>query len=92
MDAIKAISPLIDTGEIEEAMEALTVALGTLVVTNQVVSFPVLRARAALDEAESLIGGESPSDEDKQRVDDLVCLHLDTSGSSHTRNTRRKAT
>jgi len=70
--AIKAISPLIDNGEIEEAKAALSVALGTLVVTNHVVSLPVLRAQAALDEAESLMSGESPSDEDEQRVDELV--------------------
>jgi hypothetical protein len=71
-DAIKAISPLIDNGEIEKAKTALNAALSTLVVTNQVVSLPVLRARAALDAAESLVSGESPSDGDKQRVDELV--------------------
>lgn len=71
-DAIKAISPLIDAGKIEEAESALSIALNTLVVTNQVVSLPVLRAQAALDEAEARLAADELSEEDKKTVDELT--------------------
>ena len=71
-DAIKAVSPLIDAGQVQEAKAALTAALNTLVVTNQVVSLPVLRARSALDEAEQLMAAETVSEEDAERVGELV--------------------
>ena len=71
-DAIKAISPLIDAGETEEAKASLRAALNTLVITDQVFSLPVLRARHMLDEAEELVKKEGPSDEEKEQIDQLV--------------------
>lgn len=65
-DAIKEISPLIDAGEIEEAKRGLRVALNTLVVTDRVVSLPVLRARALLDQAEELLAKAEEPDEQEQ--------------------------
>lgn len=53
-DAIKAITPLIDDGKIDEAMQALQAALNTLVVTEGVVPLPVLRSEALLTRAEEL--------------------------------------
>lgn len=73
-DAIKAITPLIDEGKVEEAKEALHAALNTIVVTNKVISLPVVRAEGALEQAEALIGQEELSDEDKKMIDELVDL------------------
>lgn len=53
-DAIKAITPLIDDGKIDEAMQALQAALNTLVVTEGVVPLPVLRSEALLTRAKEL--------------------------------------
>lgn len=52
--AIKAISPLIDDGEIEEAKSSLQAALNTVVVIDHVVPLPVLRSDALLERAEEL--------------------------------------
>jgi len=82
-DAIKEVTPLIDDGKTEEAKEALNIALGTLVVTHNVISLPVLRARAALDEAQDLVKtngsskgdqakAESPSKQDQAKIQGLV--------------------
>lgn len=71
-DAIKAISPLIDAGEIDEAKEALSLALGTMVVTEHVVPLPVLRARSALEDADELARAESLSNDDASRLDQLT--------------------
>ena len=71
-DAIKAVSPLIDEGKTEEATSALRAALNTLVVTDRVVSLPVLRARFMLDEAEELVAKEERTEEDAQRIGELV--------------------
>lgn len=72
-DAIKAISPLIDEGKIEEAEAQLRAALNTLVVTEEaVISLPVLRAQEMLDEAEELVKKEAPTEEEKKKIGDLV--------------------
>lgn len=52
--AIKAVTPLIDDGKIDEAKVALAAALHTLVVTNHVIPLPVIRAEAMLADAEKL--------------------------------------
>jgi len=70
-DAIKAVSPLIDAGKTDEAMAALRASLNTLVVTDHVISLPVLRARHLLDEAERLAEGDE-ADAEKGKVGDLV--------------------
>ncbi len=53
-DAIKAITPLIDDGKIEEAKQSLHAVLNTLVVTDHIVPLPVLRSEALLERAEEL--------------------------------------
>lgn len=54
-DAIKAVVPLIDQGEIEEAKAALQAALQTLVVTSTLtIPLPILRAEALVQEADEL--------------------------------------
>lgn len=65
-DAIKAISPLIDDGKTEEARIALQAALNTLVVTEQVVPLPILRAQSLLTVAEALADQDAltPEQED----------------------------
>lgn len=71
-DAIKEVSPLIDEGKIEEAQAALVAALNTLVVTDHVISLPVMRARYLLDEAEELVNAEEPAEGDREKIADLV--------------------
>jgi hypothetical protein len=53
-DAIKAVTPMIDSGKIAEAKKALQVALGTLVVVDTIVPLPPLRAEILLEDAEML--------------------------------------
>ncbi|HNP61779.1 MAG TPA: YfdX family protein, partial [Nitrospirales bacterium] len=54
-DAIRAVAPLIDQGEIEEAKAALQAVLENLVVTNErVVPLPILRAEAFIKTADDL--------------------------------------
>lgn len=53
-DAIKAVTPLIDQGKIEQAKAALIGALNTMVVTDHIIPLPVLRAETMLKDAESL--------------------------------------
>jgi len=71
-DAIKAISPLIDEGKTEEAKAALRAALGTLVVTDQVIPLPILRARHLLESAEQLAMKEAVPEEDKKKISESV--------------------
>ena len=53
--AIKAVTPLIDEGKLDEAKDALQSALNTLVVsTDEVVPLPKLRAEQMLKNAEAL--------------------------------------
>lgn len=71
-DAIKAVTPLIDKGEIEEAKLALRRALNTLVVTNRVISLPLVRAKHMLGAAEKLVDEEDRSDEESEAIGVLV--------------------
>jgi len=57
-EAIKAISPLIDRGEFDAARRALGAALGTVVVTQEVISLPTMRAGLALQELKALVDAE----------------------------------
>jgi hypothetical protein len=54
-DAILSASRSIDAGRIDEAKATLNSALNTLVVTDQVIALPVLRAQLMLDEAEDMV-------------------------------------
>jgi hypothetical protein len=63
--AIKAVTPLIDAGKIEQAKAALSAALNTLVVETFVVPLPPVRAEAMLAAANDLAGkGGSKEDKD----------------------------
>lgn len=50
--AIKAVTPLIDAGKIEEAKVALSTALGILVEVRSVIHLPLLRTELLLADAE----------------------------------------
>jgi len=74
-EAIKAIAPLIDEGEIEEARASLQAALNTLVVTERVVPLPLLRSDALLERAEELAAKTDRSEEENEELaDDLVAI------------------
>lgn len=67
-DAIKAITPLIDAGEIEEAKSGLQAALNTVVLTDHVVPLPVLRAEALLERAEELAENSERTGADNEEL------------------------
>lgn len=72
-NAIKAITPLIDAGRIEEAREGLQAALNTLVVTtDDVIPLPVLRAEQLLEKAEALVENEERTVKDNETLADLL--------------------
>jgi hypothetical protein len=74
-DAIKDITPLIDAGKIDEARAGLQAALNTLVVTDEVIPLPILRADRLLDSAEALAENEERTVEDnKTLVDQLTAV------------------
>ncbi len=67
-DAIKAITPLIDAGKIEEAKSGLQAALNTLVLTNHIVPLPVLRSEALLERAEELAENSERTDAENEEL------------------------
>lgn len=67
-DAIKAITPLIDAGKFEEAKKGLSMALSTLVVTNEVIPLPTLRAEILLANAEELAQKQERTDEENKAL------------------------
>ncbi len=71
-DAIKAVAPLIQSGKIAEAKQALVAALGTLVVVDNVIPLPVMRAERALDEAKTLAATKQRDDEQNKRLSKLL--------------------
>ena len=72
--AIKAITPLIDAGKIDEAKTKLQAALNTLVVTTDVIPLPKLRAENLLKEAQVLAEKKDRSKDDNDRL----ATHLKT--------------
>ena len=71
--AIKAVTPLIDAGRIDEAREGLQVALNTLVVTTEdVIPLPVLRAEQLLEKAEALAENEERTVRDNETLADML--------------------
>lgn len=74
--AIKAITPLIDAGKIDEAKAQLQAALGTLVITTDVIALPKLRAQSLLKEAQTLTEKKDRSKED----DDKLARELQAAG------------
>jgi hypothetical protein len=66
--AIKAITPLIDAGRLDEARVALQTLLNTLVVTSEVVPLPKLRAEEHIKAAQALAEKKSRSAEENARL------------------------
>ncbi len=71
-DAIKDITPLIDAGKIDEAKKALQVELNTLVITNEVVPLPTLRAEVMLKQAEELAEKKERTQEENDNLANLL--------------------
>ncbi len=57
-DAIKAVVPLITDDKVDEAITALQATLDTLVVSDVIIPLPILRAEAAIEEAQSLANSD----------------------------------
>jgi hypothetical protein len=70
--AIAAATALIDQGKTEDAKVGLEAALNTLVVTDHIISLPLLRADAKLTRAESLAQKEGRSEEDNKNLTRLL--------------------
>ena len=70
--AIAAVTPLIDKGKIEEAKEALQAALNTLVVSEHIMSLPLIRAEEKLAKVEELAQKDARSDEDNKALTKLI--------------------
>ena len=67
-DAIKAIVPLIDDGELADARHGLQTVLNTLVRTDHVIPLPIVRAQALLKQAELLTEQEDRGAEDSEEL------------------------
>lgn len=67
-EAIKAITPLIDAGKIDEAKAQLQAALNTLVITTEVVPLPKLRAENLLKEAQILAEKKDRSQDENDKL------------------------
>lgn len=71
--AIKAITPLIDEGKLDEARAGLQAALNTLVVTtDEIIPLPVLRATQLLKRAEALAENEERTVKDNETLADML--------------------
>ena len=57
-DALLRASAQIDAGEVDRAKQTLATALGTVVVTEEVIALPVLRAQLLIDVAENALSEE----------------------------------
>jgi hypothetical protein len=66
-DAIKAVAPLIQKDDISAAKIALQSVLSTVVVTDDIIPLPVLRAQTALKEAKQEMMKKEKVDASKQR-------------------------
>ena len=66
--AIKAITPLIDAGKIDEAKKALQTTLNTLVITTDVLPLPTLRAERLLKQAQTLAEKKDRSKEESDKL------------------------
>ncbi len=72
-EAIKAVVPLIDEGELDKARTALQSALNTLVVTtDQVIPLPKLRAEHLLIKAEELSKKDDRSPEENTKLETIL--------------------
>ena len=66
--AIKAITPLIDAGKIDEAKAGLQATLNTVVITTNVVPLPKLRAEQLLKQAQSLAEKKDRSKDENDKI------------------------
>lgn len=66
--AIKAATPLIDAGKLDEARTQLQAALGTIVVTTDVIPLPKLRAENLLKGAQALTEKNNRSKEENDKL------------------------
>lgn len=57
-DALLRATAQIDAGEVETAKQTLATALGTVVVTEDVIALPVLRAQLLIDAAQNALDGD----------------------------------
>ena len=72
-DAIKAVTPLIDDGKLDEAKAALQAAINTLVVTtDDVLPLPKLRAEELLVSAEALAENGERTEQDNETLATLL--------------------
>lgn len=72
-DAIKTIVPLIDKGKIDEAKTALQTALNTLVIVQEeVIPLPVIRAKELLKKAEALAENSERKEENNKQLATLL--------------------
>lgn len=67
--AIRAITPLIDAGKIDEAKAQLQAALNTLVITTEVIPLPKMRAESLLKEAQTLAEKKDRSKDENEKLD-----------------------
>ena len=71
--AIKAITPLIDQGRLDEARAGLQAALNTLVVTtDEIIPLPVLRAQQLLMKAEALAENQERTIKENEILADML--------------------
>jgi len=66
-DAIKAVVPLISKDDVMAAKTALQNVLSTVVVTNDIIPLPVLRAQTALAEAKKITTSKTSKKEDASK-------------------------
>jgi len=69
---IKAIAPLIDKGKIDEAKIALQDVLNSMVVSEQIIPLPILRASYLLVDAEKLASKSKRDKKENQKLSTLL--------------------
>lgn len=70
--AIKAITPLIDEGDIDAAKLGLQTALSTLVTVDEIIPLPIVRAERLLANAEELVETENRTEKDNETLSALL--------------------
>lgn len=68
-EAIKAVTPLIDAGKIDQARAELQATLNTLVITNDVTPLPKLRAENLLEKAQTLAEKKDRTQAENDQLD-----------------------
>ncbi|PVA05659.1 YfdX family protein [Thalassorhabdomicrobium marinisediminis] len=68
-DALLRATAQIDAGDVETAKRTLATALGTVVVTEETIALPVLRAQLLIDAAEKALGEDEGTAADTDAAD-----------------------